>query len=428
MLVATFGAVIVLGAVLLALPVSSSDRDWTNFSDALFTATSAVCVTGLVRLDTADHWSGFGEIVILALIQLGGLGVTMYAGALILIAGRRLGLRGRQFFGMEVAGSGEGVSAVPRLLRRVVLFMVVGEALTFLLLLPWFVDLSGGRGVWQAFFHALSAFNNAGFDLMGGFSGFREQVDDPYPLIVMGLAAFVGSLSFLTVFDLPRGIRRWSLDTRLVLIGMGGALLFVMALFGLGELGNGVLGDRGAGHVISNSFFLSVNRTTGMATVEMAEIGDATTAALLPLMLIGGASTSAASGIKIGSFMVAVVVILSALRGRHRAIAFGRELPQPIVLRAFAVIGLGIAVFAVGLWAMQLAEDLPFLPLTFEVMSGVANVGWSQGVTPLLSGAGVHILIVLMFVGRLGPLLVALTIPDRPQARFRFPAAGVRIG
>ena len=274
MLLAAFAVLILLGALFLSLPISSASRDWTSFGDSLFTSVSAVCVTGLVRVDTANHWSGFGEAVILVLIQAGGLGVTMYAGALILIVGRRLGLRGRQFFGMELVGSSEGESGVAILLRRVMIFTVVAEVVTFLLLLPWFIDLSGGgRGLWQAFFHAISAFNNAGFDLMGDFAGFTGQIRDPYPIMVMGVAALLGSLSFLTVFDLRRGRRRWSLDTRFVMVGMGVLLLFGMVVFAVSELGDGVLGDLGAGHVVTSSFFLSVNRTTGMTTVDISQIG-----------------------------------------------------------------------------------------------------------------------------------------------------------
>jgi len=156
-----FGAVIAIGTLLLSLPIASESRDWTNGIDSLFTAMSAVCVTGLVRFDTAEHWSGFGEVVILALFQLGGLGVTVYAGMLLLLIGRRLGLRASNLFGMELSGAGDW--DVRRLLRRVLTFVILMESLTFLLLLPWFVsEFHGTRGVWMALFHSVSTFNNAG--------------------------------------------------------------------------------------------------------------------------------------------------------------------------------------------------------------------------------------------------------------------------
>ena len=429
MVPAAFALVILLGALLLALPVSSESREWTSGWDALFTSASAICVTGLVRVDTADHWSAFGEVVLAVLIHAGGLGVTMYAGALLLILGRRFGLRERQFFGIELADV--AVRDIRVLLRRLMRFVVVVEGTTFALLLPWFIAEDGLRaGVWRAAFHAISAFNNAGFDLMGGGRSFTGQAGDAYPLLVMGVSAFLGSLSFVTVFNLRRLPRLWSLDTRLVVYGMVGLLLVGMLVFLGAERGSGrVLEGQGIPSALANAFFLSVNRTTGMASVDMSQLADSTTAALLVLMFIGGASTSVAGGIKVGAFMVSVVVVASTLRGQHRPQAFGREIPQVIVLRAIAITMIGFATHVVGTWLLALTEvDIEFLPLLFESMSALANVGWSQGVTTQLSDRGAMIVVMLMFFGRLGSLLVALSVPDRPEEVIRYPEASVRIG
>ena len=423
-----FGTVIAIGALLLSLPIASESRDWTNGIDSLFTAMSAVCVTGLVRFDTAEHWSGFGEVVILALFQLGGLGVTVYAGMLLLLIGRRLGLRASNLFGMELSGAGDW--DVRRLLRRVLTFVVLMESLTFLLLLPWFVsEFHGSRGVWMALFHSVSTFNNAGFDLMGGSNGFTGQINAQYPITVMGISAFLGSLSFVTVFDLRRGRRGWSLDTRIVLITMIGFTLLGMLVVALAELQDGhVLGGQGPGGAVANAFFLAVNRSTGMTTVDMAQLQDVTAVLFLPLMFIGGASTSTAGGIKVGAFIVGLAVVWSALRGRHQAEIFSREIPQAVVLRAITVVLLGVVALTAGVAAIEITEDGPFLPLVFEVMSGLANVGWSQGVTPTLSDAGAVLIVVLMFIGRIGTLMVALTVPDRPRASYHYAHEGVRIG
>ena len=428
MIPAVFAATIALGALLLALPIASETRQWTSGWDALFTSASAVCVTGLVRVDTAEHWSGFGEAVILGLFQLGGLGVTMMAGMLLLVAGRRFGLRGREFFGMELADVG-GMD-IRRLLRRVLVFVAVVEVVTFLLLLPWALDqTAGGRGVWMGLFHAVSAFNNAGFDLMGGMRGLTGQVDSAYPLVVMGVAAFLGSMSFITVFDLRRRPRRWSLDTKFVVVGMLGLTALGMLIIVVAELQSGrVLHDAAAGDVVANAFFLSVNRTTGMSTVDMSALREATTVVLLVLMFIGGASTSTSGGIKVGSFMVSAAVVVSALRGRHRPQAFGREIPEAVVLRAIVVAALGVVTVVLGIWALEVTDDVPFLPLVFEVMSAAANVGWSHNLTPTLSTAGAMVLVVLIYVGRIGPLMVALSVPSNPDRRYRFVEAGVRIG
>ena len=160
----------------------------------------------------------------------------------------------------------------------------------------------------------------------------------------------------------------------------------------------------------------------------MSTLQDLTTAVLLALMFIGGASTSVAGGIKMGAFMVSIAVVWSSLRGRHRAELLGRELPTAIVLRAITVVVLGTVLLAVGVWALEITDDAPFLPLVFEATSALANVGWSQGLTPSLSTAGALVLIALMFVGRLGTLMVALTVPERPQARYRYAQEGIRIG
>ena len=423
-----FAALIGIGALLLSLPLASESGDWTSGWDALFTSTSAICVTGLSRFDTADHFNFFGELVVAALIQVGGLGVTMYAGMLILLIGGQFGLRGRDFFGIELMGVAE--RDVRRLLRRVALFTVVIEASTFLLLIPWsLTKWDPGPAIWRSFFHSLSAFNNAGFDLMAGGRGFSGQIDEPYPIVVMGISAFLGSLSFITVFDMRHRVRNWTLDTRLVAIGMFALLAVGMLVFIVAEAQSGrALTGLNAAERLANAFFLSVNRTTGMSTVDIGALQEANIVVLLALMFIGGASTSVAGGIKMGSFMVSVIVVASALRGRHRAQAFGREIPQAIVLRATAVTLLGFLALAIGVWLLALTDESPFLPLVFEVMSALANVGWSMGLTGDLSERGAFILTLLMFTGRLGSLIVALSIPDRPEERYRYSYGRVRIG
>ena len=423
-----FAALIAFGALLLALPIASESREWTNGWDALFTSTSALCVTGLVRFDTADHFSLFGEAVILVLIQLGGLGVTIYAGMLILLVGGQFGLRGRDFFGIELIGDGE--RDMRRLMRRAAIFVLTLELTTFVLLLPWsLTKWDPATAVWHAFFHALSAANCAGFDLMGGTRSFTGQVEDPYPIIVMGVSTFIGALSFVTVFNLRNRPRRWTLDTRLVVIGMGSLLVVGMAMFAASEwIEHDPISELSPVHAFANVFFMAANRTTGMTTVNIAELHVSSITLLLPLMFIGGASTSSASGIKVGSFMITILAMISALRGRHSAQAFGREIPQAIVLRAVAVASLGVILLMLGVWVMLMLEDKPLLPVLFETMSALANIGWTLGITADLSTPSVILATVLMFVGRLGPMIVAFSIPDRPQERYRYAHGRVRIG
>ena len=211
---------------------------------------------------------------------------------------------------------------------------------------------------------------------------------------------------------------------------MGALLVLALLLFALGEVQTGRVLDRaGVGDIIANGFFLSVNRTTGMTTVDMSAIRESTTIIVLALMFVGGASTSTASGIKIGTFMVVMIAALSSLKRRSRAEVFGREIPEPVILRAVAVVILGLMTLVLGAWIVSWTDqDAPFLPLLFEVTSALANVGWSQGLTASLSAGGAITLTALMFIGRLGPLMIALSVPERPEVRYRYPTEGVRIG
>ena len=433
MIVVLFAVVMLLGGVLLHLPFSSASGESIPFLDALFTSVSAVSVTGLTRFDTEETFSHFGEFVTLALFQIGGLGVTMYAGALIVLAGQRLGMRGRAFFGLELMTANVDGSGASELLRRVIIYTLVIELVTFILLLPWFLlELPGGvssaRAVWLAGYHAISAFNNAGFDLMGGSRSFVGQSHDAWPMLVMGVSAFLGSLSFLTVFNLRQPRRRWTLDTKLVVTGMGALLVIGMAFFPIADWSR-LFADQGAGAKFANALFLSVNRTTGMTTVDLTEASHDTSLVMIILMFIGGASTSTASGIKIGSFMVVTFGIVSALVGSARVVAFGREIPASVVLRANALVLIALGGYVFGLlFFIAVDPNIEVLPAAFDVMSALANCGWTQGASQAATQAGANILIMMMFVGRLGPLVITSVIPDRPRERFRFPTEAVRIG
>ena len=433
MVVALFALVMLVGGALLHLPISSQSGESVPYLDALYTSVSAVSVTGLTRFDTEETFSHFGEFVTLALFQLGGLGVTIYAGVLIVLAGQRLGMRGRAFFGLELMTTDIDGAGASVLLRRVMLYTAAVELSTFILLLPWFLielpgDVSSARAVWLAGFHAISAFNNAGFDLMGGSRSFVGQAHDAWPMVVMGISAFLGSLSFLTVFNLRQPRRRWTLDTKLVVTGMGALLVIGMAFFLIADWSR-LFADQSVGSKLANSLFLSVNRTTGMTTAPLDQASDDTSLVMIILMFIGGASTSTASGIKIGSFMVVMFGVVSALIGSPRVVAFGREIPASVVLRANALVLIALGGYTLGLlFFIAVDPKIDILPAAFDVMSALANCGWSQGASQAATQAGANILIMMMFVGRLGPLVIASVIPDRPRERFRFPTEAVRIG
>ncbi len=433
MVVAIFALVMLLGGAILHLPFASATGESVPFLDALFTSVSAVSVTGLTRFDTSETFSNFGEFVTLALFQLGGLGVTMYAGVLIVLAGQRLGMRGRAFFGLELMTTSVDGTGAAVLLRRVMIYTAVVELITFLLLLPWFLleqpgGVSSERAIWLAIYHAISAFNNAGFDLMGGSNSFIGQEHQGWPMLVMGVSAFLGSLSFLTVFNLRQPRRRWTLDTKFVITGMGALLIIGMAFFLVADWSR-LFGDQNVGSKFVNALFLSVNRTTGMTTVPLDQASADTSLAMIILMFIGGASTSTASGIKIGSFMVVTFGVLSALIGSARVVAFGREIPDSVVLRANALVLIALGGYVFGLlFFIAVDPHIDVLAAAFDVMSALANCGWSQGGSQAATQMGANILILMMFVGRLGPLVITSLIPDRPRERFRYPTEAVRIG
>ena len=433
MVVAMFALVMLVGGAILSLPISSTDGEGIAFLDALFTSVSAVSVTGLTRFDTAETFSPLGELVTLALFQLGGLGVTMYAGVLIVLAGQRLGMRGRAFFGLELMSAGIAGSGITVLLRRVMLYTVLIELGAFLLLLPWFLierpgDISAGRAVFSSLYHAISAFNNAGFDLMGGNRSLTEHSKDVWPLLIIGIAGLLGSLSFLTVFDLRKRPRRWSLDTKLVVVGMGLLLVIGMAFFLLAEWSR-LFTDHSMPAKVANTFFLSANRTTGMTSVPLEQTDGDASLMMIILMFIGGASTSTASGIKIGSFMVVTLGVISALTGSPRVVAFGREIPSIVVLRANALVLIALGGYAAGLLLLIIVQPhIEILDAAFDVMSALANCGWSRGTAQEAGQSGANILIAMMFAGRLGPLVITSVIPDRPRERFRYPTETVRIG
>lgn len=433
MVLFVFAAVMVVGGAVLSLPVSSANGEGLPFLEALFTAVSAVSVTGLTRFDTAETFSNFGEAVTLLLFQIGGLGVTMYAGVLIVLAGQRLGMRGRAFFGLELVTAGVEAAGAAVLLRRVMIYMAAVELSTFILLLPWFLmeqpgDIGAGRAVFLSLYHAISAFNNAGFDLMGGSASFTAQPHQAWPLLVMGAAGFLGSLSFLTVFNLRRRTRRWTLDTRMVIVGMV-ALLVLCVVFLLVAESERLFSGQSLGSKLSNSIFLSANRTTGMTSVPLDEASADTSLFLIIMMFIGGASTSTASGIKIGSFMVVVFGVTSALVGSSRVVAFGREIPAAVVLRANMLLLIALAGYVFSLLFFMIVEpNIDIMASAFDVMSALANCGWSKGASQEASQTGANILMMMMFVGRLGPLLITSMIPDRPRERFRYATEAIRIG
>ena len=431
-LAAGFVALIVVGTLLLLLPFATASGQATSLLDALFTATSAVCVTGLVVVDTGTHWSGFGQTVILVLIQLGGLGFMTASTSVFLAIGRRTSLRSRLLL-RETLGTGE-LGDVTRLVRNVALFTLAVESLGFVLLFARFVQTAPlETALWWSLFHSVSAFNQAGFDLVGGFQSLIPFRNETYLLLVMSGLIIVGGLSFSLFAEArrSRSFDRMSLNSKLVLVTSAALLAIGALVLLLTELRDPRGVDQiGAGTQLLDAFFLSTSsRSAGFSVVNLGLLREQSLFFLMALMFIGGASGSTAGGIKVNTFSLLLMAVLSAISGRTRTEAFGREIPQEQVYRAMAVALLALGLVFVSALILTITETAPFIVLLFEAVSAFATCGLSAGATTALSPIGRIVIILLMFVGRLGPLtlMVALTLRQR-TVNFRYPTEEIRIG
>jgi trk system potassium uptake protein TrkH len=433
-----FVVLITLGTALLMLPIATVEGASTGFLDALFTATSAACVTGLVVVDTATHWSPFGQVVVLGLIQAGGFGImTGSTLLLMLLIGRRTTLRDRILVQESLGGLQLG--SVTHLVKRIALFTLVVEGVGAVILSISFMagPEAGPRwhplGIWWGIFHSISAFNNAGFDLTGGFRSLIPFRDDWVVLATIAVLLGLGGIGYAIVGDaLAR--RRWArmaLETKLVLSTTAVLLVGGAVVIGLAEWSNPLtLGALPAEQRLLNAAFESATlRTAGFSALETGAFLDETLFVVMALMFIGGASGSTAGGIKVNTFSVLLIAIVSTVRGQPSAMAFGRRVQHAVVYRALAVALLAIAfVFVIGV-GLTLATEASFVQALFEAVSAFGTVGATTGITPDVSDPARLILIIAMFVGRLGPLTLVLALAARARpVPFRPAVESVRIG
>jgi trk system potassium uptake protein TrkH len=437
-LLAAFGILVLLGTALLLLPFATESGRSTDLVTAFFTATSAACVTGLVVVDTATHWSTFGEIVILLLIQAGGFGIMTGSTLLLyLIVGRRTRLHDRVVVQESLGGLELG--SVTRLVRRIALFTLAVEgAGAVVLSIAFMAGPEAGppwhpQGMWWGLFHSVSAFNNAGFDLTGGFRSLTPFRDDWWVLGTAGTLLILGGLGWAIVGDLLSG-RRWrrlALETKLVVVVTAGLLVAGTFLIGVIEWDNpATLGALPTEQRLLNAAFESATlRTAGFTALDTGRFFEASLFVVMALMFIGGASGSTAGGIKVTTFGLLGAVIWSSMRGRPSAEVFGRRIPHGVVYRALSVALLSIAfVFVVGL-GLALTSEASFVQTLFEAVSAFGTVGASTGITPGLDDPARLIAAVGMFVGRLGPITLVLALSTRVRpVPYRHAVETVRIG
>jgi trk system potassium uptake protein len=422
-----------VGTVLLLLPAATEGGRATSPLTALFTAVSAISITGLTVVDTGTHWTAFGQVVVLALVQLGGFGITTLTSLFTILVFRRIGLRSRMVTETERGGLDSG--DLSRLLRQVALFTLVVEGAGLALLTIGFVageHDSIGSAAWQGLFHSISAFNNA------GFSTFDDNLvglaRDPFVLTVVGGLVIVGGIGFPVVLDLvrlPRSPRRWSMNTKLTLVATGSLLVLgaglVLALEGTNPdtIGSLPLPDR-----ITNAVFGSITpRTAGFNSFDYGLATEPTLLVTSVLMLIGGGAASSAGGIKVTTFALLAFVIWAEVRNDPDVNLFGRRVSERTQRQALALALSVVGVAGGGTLALLAVTDLGLGPAAFEVLSALGTVGLSTGVTADLPAAGKVLLVALMFIGRLGALTVGTALVLRTRERlYRYPEGRPIIG
>lgn len=425
-----FAGVILLGALILTLPISSKSHEWTSFIDALFTSTSAVCVTGLIVFDTATHWTIFGQIIILLLIQIGGMGVVTIAVSLAVASGKKIGLFSRET--MKNAISAPNVSGIVRLTGFIIKGILLIEMIGALIMLPVFCTDYGAEGIWMAVFHSVSAFCNAGFDIMGTKSGeftsLTHYSAQPVINITIMLLIIVGGIGFLVWEDICKHkwrIREYRTQSKLVLIVTAALIVLPAVYFFFFECGDLPVTER-----ILASLFQSVTpRTAGFNTINLTAISDTGLYLMIILMLIGGSPGSTAGGMKTTTIAVLFSSAFSVFRKKDNAEVMKRRIDDETVKTASAVFLMYITLFLVGGMAISTIENLPITSCLYETASAVGTVGLTLGITPTLGSASKMILIMSMFFGRVGGLtLIYAAFGANKKQVAKLPADTIAVG
>jgi len=428
MLAASFLTVIFLGTVLLSTPWASVDRnsDWLT---AFFTATSAVCVTGLVVVDTGTHWTIFGQLIILLMIQAGGLGVMSFATFFALLLGKRIQLKQRLV--LQQALNKTSVEGIVKLFKYLLAFSFLMEsAAAVVLAARWAPEMGAAKALWYGVFHSVSAFNNAGFDIFGNFSSLTGYTTDPVVNIVITGLIITGGLGFVVVYELynfPRE-RKLSVHSRLVLIA---TLLFISVgtLVILVAEHNNALSELSGGGKLAAAFFQAVTpRTAGFNTIDLTTLHLSTLLMFMLYMFVGGSPGSTAGGIKTTTFVLLGLSIYSIFRGKRETEVFNRRIAHGDVLRALSIALMALFLIFFNTFVLSFFhQDL--LAVLFEVVSALGTVGLSLGLTTELNEFGRILIAVTMFLGRVGPLTIGYALAYRPkQPDVRYPEGRIMIG
>ena len=432
-----FATVILTGGILLSLPISSATGQFTSLLDTIFTATSAVCVTGLVVLDTGTYWSVFGQWIILILIEIGGLGFMALSTIFALLLGKRISLRERLV--MQEAYNTFSLQGVINHVRYMLFFTLAVQGGAALILMTQFIPLYGvGTGVYYGIFHAISAFNNAGFDLLGNFTSVTVLNTNKVVLMTLGTLINIGGLGYLVWREIISSIRskkklkNFSLHSKVVLIISLTLVLFGSLIFLIFEWNNPATmqGMRFSDKIVNSYFTATTPRTAGFNSISNSEMSPAGKLLTMAYMFIGGSPGSTAGGVKTTTLGIVIFTLISVLKGREDVEVYHKKLSQSTVYRAVAVFLLGISIVIMGVMVLSIAEvGATFEVILYEVLSAFGTVGLTQGITPSLTAVSKVTLTLIMYMGRVGPLTVMLALSGKQsKANIKYPEGKLLIG
>ena len=424
-----FLGVILLGTFLLMLPVSNRSGHMTPFMDALFTSTSAVCVTGLIVHDTATYWSSFGQFIIIVLIQIGGMGVITVAASFALISGRKISLMQRST--MQEAISAPKVGGIVRLTSFIIKITLLIELLGAVIMAPVFYKDFGMKGIWMAFFTSISAFCNAGFDLMGvkeHFSSLTYYMAQPVINITIMLLIIIGGIGFLTWDDIRSNgfhVHKYRMQSKVILWTTALLLILPAIYFFFYEFGSLTFKDR----IFSSLFQAVTPRTAGFNTVDLTSMSETGQSITIALMLIGGSPGSTAGGMKTTTIAVLFATAISTFRRKEYASYFGRRIDDDVIKNAATILLMYITLCFTGALIISMTEGYPMLTCLFESASAVGTVGLTLGITPSLHLLSRIILILLMFFGRVGGLtLIFAALSGTQKNVSKLPREKITVG
>ena len=429
-IIAGFLAVILTGTVLLTLPAAAKSGQWTPFSDALFTAASAVCVTGLAVVDTATHWSYFGQAVILLLIQIGGLGIVSVTAMIAAASGRRVSLLQRSM--LQESISAHQLGGVVKLTGFVCRVALITELAGALVMLPAFCSAYGPAGIWMAVFHSVSAFCNAGFDIMGTRTGefsslthFGANAGVSLPVCLLILAGGVGFLTWDDMAKHALNIKKYRMQSKVILTATALLVLLPAAVFFFSDFAALGLKER----FLVSLFHAVTPRTAGFNTADMADLTSAGRAMTVILMLIGGSPGSTAGGVKTTTVAVLLANAHAVVRRRKSPRMFGRRIDEDTVKSASTLLMLYLTLTLAGAFVISAAEGLSFDPCLFEAASAIGTVGLSMGITPSLGLLSRGVLVGLMFFGRVGALTILYAaVNSSGMETAQFPVGKINVG